>query len=1021
MKKILRFICFAVVLMAAAFPASAQSGKVVKHIQIISSYGYDDAWGQLLCSKITYYTKKVIPGASVGITNTDIAHKQTLADGITELTEAFSRMQASPDAIVIVGTEAWMVLKSSGISLGNTPIVVCAPTDETISNYSYFLARHAVPDSLKSTVKADAAGYNVTGVFGKDVVEPTIVALKVLFPDTKSAIYFSERTFEDCLNADKFETQLGARNMDFIVTDIKKINADMINSTISNFTKQNAAILINSYSTENSSGYNSVYNANNVPIIILKEIPADENTPLVGGIFTSASKIAAAAAASIKQIVAGTPASSIEYKYISPERMAINKVAASKMGLKIAGSKYNILYEDHTSFISKYAIRILSCLLIILLLFAAFINLAVRKRNKKVSEDVELYKKLLRDYSTLFKNSPIGIAVFNKDGIFMEDNQKAAAELSQVIPDYKKTSSFTLFNSPYVSDATLQKIKHKEIADKHYIFKVNDNNIYQRVIFIPTDVESKEALVLLIVNNTEEYMERAEKDRINTSFLLAMDASKYGVAKFDMAKPDFAYIGTDSWFYNLKIKNGTKLDISFNHLVKEDLASVLRFVDQAKEGTETDFSKDVRIKNDDGTLHWLHLAISVSNYDKAENQLICYAVVSDIDSQKQKGDELSKTYQKYVDSTKLRNSLITNMGNELKTPLNALVGFSELLVEATPADNKEELQKYIEENNDKLLQMVQQMISVSDIESHNAYSQMAEFNLEAVFEKVVADTIQKTQGTSINVDFTKQGNTILLSDKSRVENIVQLLCDNAISFIGPSRNGTIKVGYDVRENNIYMYASDTGNKISGERRARLFDRFDHLSDESYVGQGLNLPIARSIVRSLHGEIGYKQNETGEGNTVWCIIPKNYAEASSDNVKGELENAATVQNKGQKVILIAEDNQNNFQLLNFILRKEYQIIHAHDGEEALKMTLDKKPNVVLMDIKMPKMDGFQATAAIRKTDKTTPIIAVTAYTSEKSRAQVRDGQFNGYISKPVNESELRRALKGVLSDEKEEKK
>ncbi|MFA6880010.1 MAG: response regulator, partial [Bacteroidales bacterium] len=128
-----------------------------------------------------------------------------------------------------------------------------------------------------------------------------------------------------------------------------------------------------------------------------------------------------------------------------------------------------------------------------------------------------------------------------------------------------------------------------------------------------------------------------------------------------------------------------------------------------------------------------------------------------------------------------------------------------------------------------------------------------------------------------------------------------------------------------------------------------------------------------------------------------------------------------QDKGQKVILIAEDNQNNFQLLNLILRKDYIILHAHDGYEVVKMTLEKKPDVVLMDIKMPKMDGFQATVAIRQKDTNTPIIAVTAYTSDKSTAQVRDGQFNGYISKPVNETELKRALKTVLSEDKEEKK
>jgi len=1021
MKKLLSSIFIAALALISVSPVFAQSAGKGKNIQIISSYRYDDAWNQLICSKITFYAKKIIPGVSVSLANTDIVHKQSLAEGASEISEVFSGIHKAPDAVVIVGTEAWMVLRKSGIQLGNIPIIVCAPSDETMADYTYFLATHTVPDSLICSLKDETSGYNVTGVFGRDNIRATIIALKILFPNTKTVIYFSEKTFEDCLNANKFETQLSARNINFIVSDIKKVNADIINSTISNFAKKNAAILINSFSTDNSSGYNSVYNSNNIPVVILKQIPADANTPMVGGIFISVPKLAAATAASLKQILSGTPASSIQLKYISPGKMSINKVAADKIGIKLEGKKYNVMYEDHTSFLTKHAVEILSALLVLLLLFALLINFAISKRDKKVTEDVELYNKLLKDYNALFKNSPIGIAVFTGLGKFIEDNPKAKEELSLVIPDYKKSAEFSLFNSPYVSDATLQKIRHGEIADKHYIFKINNSNIYQRAVFIPTTIENKEALVLLIVNNTDEYMQRSEKDRINTSFLLAMDASKYGVAKFDLAKKDFSYIGTDSWFYNLKINNGTQLDTSFNNLVKEDLAAIIRFTNQAIEGTEISFSKDVRVKNDDGSIHWLHLTISVNIFNKEENQVLCYALISDIDLQKKKEDELSKTYDKYVDSTKLRNSLISNMGNELKTPLNALVGFAELLVEATPADNKEELQKYIEENSDKLLQMVQQIISVSEIESNGAHTKMAEFNLEAVFEQVAAEAAQKVKDSNINIEFAKQGNNILLSDKTRVQNIIELLCDNAISFIGHSNTGTVKLGYEVRENNVYIYANDDGESISGERRARLFDRFDHLADESYVGQELNLPIARSIVRSLHGEIGYKQEEGGKGNIVWCIIPKNYASASTSAIKGALESATASQDKGQKVILIAEDNQNNFQLLNLILRKDYIILHAHDGYEVVKMTLEKKPDVVLMDIKMPKMDGFQATVAIRQKDTNTPIIAVTAYTSDKSTAQVRDGQFNGYISKPVNETELKRALKTVLSGDKEEKK
>ena len=119
MKKLLSSIFIAALALISVSPVFAQSAGKGKNIQIISSYCYDDAWNQLVCSKITFYAKKIIPGVSVSLANTDIVHKQSLAEGVSEISEVFSGIKKAPDAVVIVGTEAWMVLRKSGIKLGN--------------------------------------------------------------------------------------------------------------------------------------------------------------------------------------------------------------------------------------------------------------------------------------------------------------------------------------------------------------------------------------------------------------------------------------------------------------------------------------------------------------------------------------------------------------------------------------------------------------------------------------------------------------------------------------------------------------------------------------------------------------------------------------------------------------------------------------------------------------------------------------------------------------------------------------
>lgn len=1007
-------ISLAILLLATQF-TSAQNSYANKRVEIISSYGYNDIFSQLLCGRITSAIKESAHGIAVNVTNTDISHCSSFASASNEVRMALTA-PVRPDVIVIVGTEAWMVLKESGFDTGNTPVVICSSSDNVISNYRYFIENRSIPDNLIIKAEESVQGYNATGVFGMDNSEMTIKVIKELLPKTTSVYYFSEHSFEDIINIRKLEVIAASKGIRLIVSNTGKIDIDFLNSSISNFTKQNSAIIINSCRMDVARYDNEIYGERYIPVFQMKELQTDNPLLMLGGVYTSTRTMAKATATAVKKILDGADAGSMPLTYIKVSKPSLSKLAAQKIGLKLSGDKYNLIYEEETSFFERYISKIAVALLVFLIVIVLIVNMMSTERNKKSAKDLELYRKLVKDYSVIFKNSPIGIAAFTTSGKFIEDNPKAAAELSKTVPDYKE-KTFSLFNSPYVSESTKEKIRHKEVVDRHFIFKVNNANIFQRVIFIPATTGNSDSIVLLILNNTDVYTKRAEKDKINTSFLLAMDASKYGVAKFDLKKTEYAYIGTDSWFANLKIKNGTTLDSSFNSLAKEDLAAILRFSEEAISKSTKQFSSDVRIKNEDGSDHWLHLSIQVSNYSESTDQVICYGIVTDIEQQKERSLEMSKKYDSLVKATRLKNALITNMSSELKTPLNALIGFAELMVEASPEDDKAQLQKYVEENNNEFLDLVNQVVDVSMIESGSAEKNLSEFNLKEVFSQAISSAAASIQNGKISIISDNVSDAIIGSDRERVYSVIQLLANSAgNSLRTATEKVTINAGYKTDGNNIYIYVSDNGELITPEREAKLFDRFDHLKDESYYGKGIELPIARSIVQFLGGKIGYKA-DNGK-NTVWCTIPRNVA--SIDNgtaIGGDLQNAIATNEENKKTILIAEDNQNNFQLLNFILRNKYSIIHARDGEEAVKMAESDKPDIILMDIKMPLMDGYEATKTIRATDKKTPIIAVTAYTSEKNKAQAKEYDFSGYISKPVSEGELKRLLSKFLNENK----
>ena len=347
------------------------------------------------------------------------------------------------------------------------------------------------------------------------------------------------------------------------------------------------------------------------------------------------------------------------------------------------------------------------------------------------------------------------------------------------------------------------------------------------------------------------------------------------------------------------------------------------------------------------------------------------------------------------------------MSHEIRTPLNAIVGFSSILAETDEEQEKREYISIIENNNALLLQLIGDILDLSKIEAGTLEFNFSDFELnELMHEK--ENIIRMKTAEGVELIFEPGLDACLFhSDRNRLSQLLINLLTNAAKF---TAKGSIRFGYRTEGSRLRFYVSDTGCGIPPEGQRRIFDRFVKLNSFKQ-GTGLGLPICKSIVEHLGGEIGVKSEE-GRGTTFWFTLP--YVTGKPcETPCGEIPTVSV--EKDKLTILIAEDNDSNYRLFETILRRDYRLIHARDGEQAVELCRTEHPHLILMDINMPVMNGFEAAAEIRKFAAEIPIVAVTAYAYASDEQKIMQNGFTGYMPKPINAPQLKKQILDILRE------
>lgn len=401
------------------------------------------------------------------------------------------------------------------------------------------------------------------------------------------------------------------------------------------------------------------------------------------------------------------------------------------------------------------------------------------------------------------------------------------------------------------------------------------------------------------------------------------------------------------------------------------------------------------------------IRLLITNPDPGASPLLL-AMLWDITEQRQNELDLIKAQE----ADKMKNAFIANMSHEIRTPLNAIVGFSRLITETDNASEQQEYLTIINNNSDLLLQLINDILDFAKIESGTLNYNLSWVDLKDVCQEVyISQSLKMTSDVALLYNGDMLPSVRLRTDTQRIEQVLLNLLSNAIKC---TNQGFVSLSYEVEGDFVRVSVTDTGIGIDKEKQASVFERFVKL-DDFRQGTGLGLSICKMIIEKLGGEIGLR-SELGKGSTFWFTLPLAVPEESEKKEAGNEIPMEIIPDAlpGQYTILIAEDVLENYLLLQAVLKQHYRLIYAENGQIAVQQFKDYKPDIVLMDIKMPVMEGYAATCKIRELSSDVPILALSAFAFDEEKEKAKCCRFNDYLVKPVDIPLLKYKIKYYLN-------
>ena len=616
---------------------------------------------------------------------------------------------------------------------------------------------------------------------------------------------------------------------------------------------------------------------------------------------------------------------------------------------------------------------------------------------------------------------PLGLGVYDKDGYLKYANDTTLRMFGVTMKDIY---NINIFDDPNITaeDKALLKQGLNVSFETDYDFDLCENFYETPIKGIKKYFVTKVTIMRDPEGNRQGYLlaceditvKKAQEREIIESYKKIKATQKELSLALNAGK-------LSSWNYNIKEGLFCKFDVHIENIEKRSLQSIYESIHPDDRNKFMALLEAVAHKQklpenriilrvlENNATDYSYSSFTYSAVeDEAGNVVVITFIQRDITEDIIYQQNLITAKNKAEEADKLKSTFLANMSHEIRTPLNAIVGFSELLTETDDAEEKFEYKQLIETNSEILLKLIGDILDLSKIEVGSIDINRQKLNLCQLCDELYRSFQQRIKNPKVILKLINPYTKCVANfDKYRFMQIFTNFATNAIKY---TPQGEIVMGYECMPGQVRIYVKDSGIGIPEEKKNRIFSRFEKL-DTFAQGTGLGLSICKAIADATGGEVGFK-SKANIGSEFWYIgyTDVEYVE-KSEVADEDLNNKSTEHlsaDSSVKIkdlnILIAEDNDSNYLLIKKLL-KDNQLTRTITGVEAIEKIKAQTFDIVFMDMRMPVMNGLEATSLIREFNQTTPIIALTANAFDSDRENALAAGCNHFMTKPVKKREL----------------
>lgn len=1032
MKQYLLFLFFYLLSVNWAFAQKdAIEGK--SYILCINSYTESSPWSSRLISNVTEFVQKD-PGITIYVEHLNMLLVEN--DSILEESKRniFDKYKGrSPRMLLLLGNSALLLRDEYRKVWGDIPIVLCAQEDYLDSYEAYIHRQPSTPEE-RTPLSYLVDPYNLVYLYADLYIPENIRLMKQMIPGMKELIFIGDGRKVNQDNSVLIEQELNTKYPDikYKFWSAENMTTNQLLDSLYFVDTKTTGVLFASWFYKYAFAGTSMLATNSHKLIAATSVPifslsmvniASGKEGMLGGYTYNQDRYDAALIQTISDVLKDKQARHIPCYIPTDGAPVINYEILVRDGLSLSTCPANTRFLNKPpTFWEHYRYFILGTLFSILLITLLFLyrirNLnALKKAQQNEIDAMATYKMLVNNMPILYmqeelvtdKNgNPIELIYRNVNSEF----EKHFYRKEEVIG--RKGSEIFPESMPEFLHFTKMALTEKRAITFPYYFKAIDT-FYDVVL---KGTHQGNMIDIFCLNSTELHKAQQKLSATNSKLAMALDVANIVPWKWDLKSKTILCdinrpieLSTDE-----QEVEDSQLSVPdsqyFSKIFKEDRERVKQAYRDLIEGRAEKVKEEYRIvnvqKNNLHKVEWVEAQAAVEARDEDGKPLTLVGSSLVITNRKKMEQELTTAKELAEESNRLKSAFLANMSHEIRTPLNAIVGFSGILASTEREEEKQEYVSIIENNNTLLLQLISDILDLSKIEAGTLELNYSNIELNELMRELERGFLLRVKTDAVKLEFVEPaGPCMAYTEKNRLSQLMINLVTNAIKF---TEKGSIRFGYEMRENELYFYVTDTGCGIPKDKQQNIFGRFVKLNSFAQ-GTGLGLSICKTLMDHMGGRIGV-ESEEGKGSTFWFTLP--YKPAVKEDKKQMPKDIQPVSIERNKLtILVAEDNASNYKLFESILKYDYHLIHAWDGMEAVEMFRKHNPQIVLMDINMPVMDGYEATREIRKYSAKIPIIAVTAFAYASDEQKVMESGFDGYMPKPINAKLLKAQLVDIM--------